>query len=323
MPTIKTCLILSILGIALTGCGGGGDDFAGGGGKGGSCSNAFNPASNVFISLGSFEISDPADLEHTLFRDFIRGIQPNPDDTNPGSQDIVDSVMAETARFNGGVNNDASQNNFTSVRNPADLLNSQIGNNEIDNFNLGRRYISDCIDASTAADYSNSANGARIRFDEAPAGDVINSYNYGLLRWVYAPQGSNKIQKVVQYVGTADDFLDGVLLAEQYDPTNFSSIGFNTPDRVSVSFTGGDDTQRLGFDQDLINEKQDSWTRSSDTPFDFAGESVDCARVVVDYPMTKVRVYTSKDIDVKAAQYCGNKTTPDNSYSTVAVSSRQ
>ncbi|MGP4844482.1 hypothetical protein ACTXGQ_10155 [Marinobacter sp. 1Y8] len=321
MPTLKTCFLLSTLSIALTGCGGGDSDFAGGDGNGGSCSNAFNPASNVIISLGSFEISDSTDLEHTLFRDFIRGIQPTASDST--SEAVVASVMTETARFNGGVNNDTSQSNFTSVRNPADLLNNQIGNNEIDNFNQGRRYISGCIDASTAADYSNSANGVRIRFDEAPAGDVVDSYNYALLRWVYAPQGSNKIQKVVQYVGTADDFLDGIILAEQYDPTNFSSIGFNTPDRASASFTGGNDTQRLGFDQDLISEKQDSWTRSSNVPFNFAGASVDCARVVVDYPMTTATVYTSIDIDQKADGYCGTKTTPDTRYSTVAVSSRQ
>ncbi|MDG5500145.1 hypothetical protein [Marinobacter sp. BGYM27] len=321
MPTLKTCLILSTLGIALTGCGGGDSDFASGGGKGGSCSNAFNPASNVIISLSSFELSDPADLEHTLFRDFIRGIQPAVSD--PTSTAVVDSVMIETARFNGGENTDSNQNNFTSVRNPADLINNQIGTNEIDNFNQGRRYISDCIDASTAAEYSNSANGVGIRFDEAPAGTPVDRYNYALLRWVYAPQGSNKIQKVVQYVGTADDFLDGIILAEQYDPTNFSSVGFNTPDRASVSFTGGNDTERLGFDQDLISDKQDSWTRSSDTPFTFAGASVDCARVVVDYPMATATVYTSVGVDQKAEGYCGTKTASDNTYSTAPVASRQ
>lgn len=324
MPTLKTCLILSTLGIALTGCGGGDSDFASGGGKGGSCSNAFNPASNVIISLSSFELSDPADLEHTLFRDFIRGMQPNPDiSVDSKSEAIVASVMKETAPFNGGKITDSSQSNFTSVRNPADLINNQIGTNEIDNFNQGRRYISDCIDASTAAEYSNSANGVGIRFDEAPAGTPVDSYNYALLRWVYAPQGSNKIQKVVQYVGTADDFLDGIILAEQYDPTNFSSVGFNTPDRASVSFTGGNDTERLGFDQDLITDQQDSWTRSSDMKFEFASESVDCARVVVKYTTMIAEVYTSSDIASDADGYCGSKELPDYSYSTARVPSRQ
>lgn len=325
MPLSRTLPVVFACSALITGCGGGDNADSS---SASSCGAQFNPAAPVLASFSTFDITEPARVERNLFRDVIAGVQPSGAD----SQDVADSVRDLTAEFNGGQTS-ADQTGYTAVRNPIDLMSLIIGEGTIDNFNVGRRYISSCIDAGNAAEYSSGANGVLITFEESEGPKA--EYNYPNLRWVYAPDTSGKVIRVVRFQGRSEDFLDGSAVGVQYDDASFSDVGFNTPELIQASFTGGNNEERLGLEQAFIGLDKDQWIRSSDNTFQFAGQTVDCARVIVDYRGQTAETFTSsyssvsgsydtRDEYVQSDDYCGNFAEGDgSSYSTEAVPARQ
>lgn len=328
MTVFRTVLALLAPTLLLVGCGSDGDTSTEGKSSN-NCGSAFNPATAVYETISDFTITEPARLEHTLFRDVILGVQP----TDSANQNIANAVKAQTARFNGG-DPDTGASGYVSVRNPIDTISLMIGEDQVENFNEGRRYISDCIDAGNAAEYSTSANGKLVTFEEVQNGaSTGDEYNYPIVRWVYAPDASGKVQRVIRYQGRSGEDLQGAVVGRQYSAQDFSTVGFNQPELVQASFTAGSNQQRLSLEQAFIGMDKDQWLRSSDTHFDFAGEAVDCARVVVDYRTQTAEVFTSKsecttedcrEAYVKGASYCGNLAEgTGKTYSTQAVPERQ
>ncbi|WP_148861108.1 hypothetical protein [Marinobacter fonticola] len=337
--------------LLLAGCGSDGDTSAKGK-SANNCGSAFNPATTVFETFSDFTLTEPARLERTLFRDVLLGVQPA-DTEDTDSQAVADAVKSLTARFNGG-KPDTGAGSYTSVRNPIDLVSLMIGEDRIENFSEGRRTISDCIDAGNAAEYSTSANGVLVTFEEVDNGSATDRYNYPTVRWVYAPEASDKVIRVTRFQGLAGEDLQGAVVGVQFNSQAFSSVGFNAPELVQASFTASNNQERLGLQQDFVDAHTDDWIRSSNNVFDFAGQTgIDCARVVVDYDMAQAEVFTSvcedrphpdamdcsaqnayKDSqgrDVKSREeyvgsnaYCGNASAGEgHTYSTQPVSARQ
>ncbi|BES69180.1 hypothetical protein RE428_01980 [Marinobacter nanhaiticus D15-8W] len=312
MTTFRIVLALLTPVILLAGCGSDGDTSAEGE-SANECGSAFNPATAVYQTLSNFNVTEPARLDRTLFHDVILGVQPASSE-DPAYQAVADAVKVQTARFNGG-EPETGTNSYASVRNPLDLISLMIGEDQVENFNEGRRYISDCIDAGNPAEYSTSANGKLVTFEEVQNETVTDRYNYPVVRWVYAPDASGKVQRVIRYQGRSGEDLQGALVGWQYNARDFSSIGFNRPELLKASFTAGNNQQRLSLEQAFIGMDKDQWLRSSDISFDFAGEAVDCARIVVDYRAQTAELFTSRsdctseecrDEYVAGNAYCGN-----------------
>lgn len=324
-------IVLALLTPALlVGCGSDGDTSAEPK-SANDCGSAFNPAARVYETLSDFAVTEPSQLERTLFQDIILGVQPASTE-DPSYQNVADAVKIHTARFNGG-KPETGEGGYTSVRNPIDTIALMIGEDQVENFDEGRRYISDCIDAGNAADYSTSANGVLVTFEEVQNSSVTDQYNYPTVRWVYAPEGSGKVQRVIRFQGRSGEDLQGALVGWQYSARDFSSVGFNQPELAQASFTAGSNQQRLSLEQVFTDMDKDQWLRSSNTSFDFAGQAVDCARVVVDYRAQTAEVFTSKgDCTteecrkeyVESDNYCGNfEEGSGETYNTQAVTARQ
>lgn len=350
MTAFRIVLALLTPTLMLAGCGSDGDTSAEGQ-SANDCGSAFNPATAVYETFSDFTVTEPARLERTLFRDVILGVQPASSE-DPGYQAVADAVKSHTARFNGGTPASGA-GPYTGVRNPLDLISLIIGEDQVASFNEGRRYISDCIDAGNAAEYSTSANGVLVTFEEVQNGSVTDRYSYPTLRWVYAPEGSDKVIRVARFQGRSGEDLQGAIVGTQYDSKTFATVGFNTPELLQASFTAGSNQERLGLQQDFIENHTDDWIRSSDSVFDFAGHTgVDCARVLVDFDMATAEVFTSVCEDrpqpnaldcsveegyldegnevggredyVQSAAYCGNQTAGSGeTYSTQPVPERQ
>ncbi|WP_111497162.1 hypothetical protein [Marinobacter bohaiensis] len=315
--------------LLLAGCGGSSD----GDSDPASCGSQFNPATRVQAGYASFDITAPGRLQRHLFRDVLAGVQPAGADAY--GESVADDVLAQTARFNGG-SPASGASAYTAVRNPMDFIDLIIGEDTIDNFNTGRRYISSCIDAGNAAQYDTSEKGALVTFDEVQDSTTTDQYNYPNLRWVYAPDASGKVIRVIRFQGRSGEDLNGAVVASQFDDASFSASGFNVPELVQASFTAGSNQERLSLEQTLIDLDRDQWLRSSDNTFDFADRTdVDCARVLVDYRAATAEVFTSayanvsgsyasRSAYVESEDYCGNQEEGTGTrYATQAVSGRQ
>lgn len=321
MTAFRIVLALLTPALLLAGCGSDGDTSAEGQ-SANDCGSAFNPATTVVRGFSNFRISEPQALDHVLFRDLIEGAQPGDPDDSRGNT-IADAIETETARFT-GVAMTSDGTGILSVRNPLDLLHNVIGEGSVENFNAGRRYISDCIDAGNAAQYATSANGALITFEEVQNDQKVDEYVYANLRWVYTPDTTGNVIRGIRYVGQPGDFLDGAVLASVFGGKDFSATGYNQPEALEASFTGGDDAERLGIQQAFSGMDKDQWIRSSDGTFVFAGETVDCARVLIDYRAQTAELLTSLGEESGSAAYCGNlEEGTGETYSTQPVPERQ
>lgn len=323
----------------LSACGGGSNNLDTG--SGGSCGSAFNPAATVRLSLGNFTISDAEPLSETLLSDLAQGTQPDVNAT-PTEQTYGDQARSDLLTYSQPFIGSTSDSDYNQARNPYDLMDQVIASGEVDNFNAGRGYISDCIDAGNPAEYSNSANRVTIQFNEVQNSNTTDQYRYRTLRWVYSPDTTDTVQRVVQYQG--GDFVDGLTVGSSFASSSFSATGYNNPDRVEASFaanSNGDGQKQESLiivqrfvDPDQPDDRQDEWLYSDTTgTFDFAGAmGVDCARVLVDYAMQRAYVFTSlkpsgteQDSYESSDGYCGKKEIGEenNQYPTQPVPDRQ
>ena len=300
----------------------------------------FNPAANVDLSLSSFNVQNtdasPTALRQTLFWDIYTGIEPVADAGNhPQAAEVVALLRGEIDRF-AGTNPSGDNKTYTRSRNPWDLLNWMIGENQVINFNDGRRYIADRIRINAPGTYNTRSNGALIRFRDQSAEQAglplaDSTWIYSTLSWVYTPQSSNKVIRTLQYTarqpsGPLDEEPELLSLAagSQFNPSNFSELGYNAPERREASLTLRN-RGRVAMVQDFI-EQQDTLVLSENASLTLNGQPINCLRVELDYAMARAEFYTSND-NLNATggnnASCSTAETPVGSFAIASIAERQ
>ncbi|MGM0768227.1 MAG: hypothetical protein ACQEV6_09385 [Pseudomonadota bacterium] len=328
-----SCLFaaLSLTALALAGCG---PDSSSGGGY-------LNPATDVDLPLETFRLQDTEGLEpvlqYTIFQDFYRGIEPASEGDDDGAaaalRDHLDAFL--------GATRNEEDTEYTTVRNPLDLINEVIRLGSVDNFNEGRRLMRDSIEEDEAASYNTPANDALVRFTEtegeATAAD--STWVYVMLDWTYNPAQA-KVYRASQFVARApadaEDSPAEVASASwsgRYNASTFGSSGFNQPEFAATSFTGRT-RGNVELLQEFIGEQRDTLTLTRVKGLVIDGEEPDCVRVVMTYGESLARIFTSKDqpatLDDNGErspnpEHCGNQQNGDEAirYETIAIAERQ
>lgn len=313
--------------------------------------SAFNPATNVDLVFSTFDLTDvegrPSNLEHTRFRDFYRGIEP----ADPGNADaraLADALRSHIDVFIGGVRS-ANGIDYNRVRNPLDLMNQVIASAEVTNFQEGRSYISDRIDAGEAATYNTRPAGALIRFTDqqatlARAALADRVWLYQTLAWTYNPLGPDnepgfeKVYRTIQYVAqpAADDEtaeppeLVSLLAGSQFDATSFSAFGYNRPEFATVDYLSRS-YGSMELRQEFSGLKTDTLYLSNTKGLTVAGQNPDCVLVTLDYPQAELVVFMSEGEPATLTSgadnpaHCSHQVPGEEwlRYATVAVAERQ
>ncbi|NVD34267.1 hypothetical protein [Marinobacter lutaoensis] len=307
--------------------------LAGGCGMEDTGSNALNPATDVDPVFFSFTLTEQTDT--TLFHDLLLALEPAPY-SEPEADTLAEAIRDQLALFLNLSYQPGPPLTLVSVRNPLDLMRRVIGENEIENFNEARRYISARIDEGVAGEYSNTTNDALVRFTDQGAifeGRPITDYEwrYPIVKWVYTPDTSNRVTRVLTWVASGE-FPEGstrpsATLGTQFDPSGFQAIGYNDGARLhsegSVVIEG---EREMAFVRDYDGENTDAITidgtaagtaeGTAGPDFEFGGQTVDCLKVVMHYGEKRVDLYTSRDVDPDDEAYCTAQDSPTASYAT-------
>lgn len=340
MTPHHTLALFAVLAPLLSGCG---PDTS---------NSALNPASNVDVVFSTFTLKKESDLPETLFWDYYRGVEPAPN--QPSEARDWAGALRRVVHLYMGTEPTADGTSYQAVRNPYDLMNQVIAANAIRNFYDGRRYISERINLGQAGTYNSRSNGAVIRFKDQTAetnGAALadREWRYPTLGWIYTPgsdTSANKVFRTIQYIArtTPTDEtakppeLQSLLVGGQYDPAQFAIEGYNHPELVEASFTARHaDVGRMSLSKDFIKDKRDTLFISQNKHIDVNGQTPDCVRAVLDYPMQTLSLYISENEpatipDDRTADpndtrnnpaYCGNKDSADKVFNTVAIGTRQ
>ncbi|MGC8119718.1 hypothetical protein [Marinobacter sp. VGCF2001] len=304
--------------------------------SGGDSSSTRNPATNVDLTFSSFDLT--LQTNNTLLADLVQAVEPDPNAANSAeSQAVADSIREQLALFAGLDYTGDTPPGLLSVRNPLDLIRRVIGENEVANFQEGRQYIVRRIEQGEAGEYNNRTNRVNVRFTDQTAlldGQPEQEYNwpYPIVKWVYTPDSSNRITRILTWTA-AGDFPDGstrpsATLATQFKPAGFSSTGYNDgartntegtlviPGERELSFTRayeGLDSDTLIIDGTNVGTEDNT---QGGPEFTFAGNTVDCVKIRMDYDTPEVHVFTSLNQAPGSADYCSEKTTPEYQYAT-------
>lgn len=312
--------------------------------------SALNPATDVELVFSNFELERPEDLQASLFWDFYRGIEPI--DTSNSDASAWSAALRGHIDTYIGSEKATGGRGYSVLRNPYDLMAQVIAAGDVANFRDARQYISERIDRGVAGTFNSRSNDASIRFIDREATEEglprpAREWVYPLLAWVYAPAGENSSDKVIrtiQYIARAPaegvsagvPELQSLLVGTQFDSASFGTQGYNSPELVEASFTART-IGRMSLSQDFIDTKTDTLFISETSAITVNGESPDCVRAVLDYPMARLAIFTSKDEPARIPDdstqdqddtrenpdYCGNKTSETISYATEAVAGRQ
>ncbi|AZT82163.1 hypothetical protein EHN06_00580 [Marinobacter sp. NP-4(2019)] len=302
-----------------------------------------NPATDVDLPLTTFRLQDTEGLapvlQYTIFRDFYRGIQPATDGEDAG---IAQALREHLNPFLGATPGEDGTD-YTSVRNPLDLINEVIRSGIVDNFNEGRQLMRDSVNKDEAASYNTPANDALIRFTESdsdsdvPAAD--RTWIYPMLDWTNTPN-LGKIFRATQYVARqpAEGEENPAELASaswsgRYDASSFGTSGFNQPEFAAASLAGRT-RGNVELLQEFIGTQRDTLTLTQARGIVIRGEEPDCIRVVLNYYDQRVQVFTSKDEPptledngerTANPDHCGNQQNGEEaeSYHSIAIAHRQ
>lgn len=333
---MRHACVIAITAITTSGLAGCGPDSSGGDGY-------LNPATDVDLPLTTFRLRDTEGLapvlQYTIFQDFYRGIEP----ANEGDDDGIARALRDHLNPFIGATPNEEGTDYTSVRNPLDLINEVIRLGTVDNFNEGRRLMRDSVSEDEASTYNTPANDALIRFSETdsdagvPAAD--RNWIYPMLDWTSTPD-LGKVFRATQYVARqpADDDETEAEVASaswsgRYDASTFGASGFNQPEFAATSFTG----RTLGnaeLLQEFVGNQRDTLTLTSASGITINGENPDCLRAVLDYKDQQVRVFTSREEPPTITEngettanpdHCGNQQNGEEvrRYDTIAIGGRQ
>ena len=308
----------------------------------GDSSSTLNPASNVDLTFSSFTLTEQT--SNTLFADLVRAVEPDasiPDATE--AENLATSIRTQVALFAGLDYTSDEPPRISSVRNPLDLIRRVIGENEVANFQEGRQYMVRRIERGEAGEYNNRTNRVQVRFTDQTAaleGRPVQEYNwqYPIVKWVYTPDSSNRVTRVLTWAASGtfpeESTQPSATLATQFTPASFASTGYNDGARTQtegsiviegereLSFTRtyeGLDSDTLIIDGTNIGTNDNS---EGGPEFEFAGDSVDCVKIRMDYDAPKVMVFTSYNEAPGSSNYCSEKTEPDYQYATMQTGLR-
>ncbi|MBW7471846.1 hypothetical protein [Marinobacter sp. F4218] len=274
---------------------------------------AFNPATNVDLTFSTFTLTEQT--ENSLFGDLVPAVEPA-DANNSEAQAIADGIRTQLALFLGLTYAQDAGPSIESVRNPMDLMRRVIGENEVANFIDARQYISSRIDAGQAGEYSNTTNDVSIRFTDQKAfteGLPVTEYNwrYPIAKWVYTPDTSGLVTRVISWVASgdfpADSTRPSATLGTEFRARDFQTSGYNDGARLhaegSLVIKGERELafireyQDLNTDTVLIDGTAVGTSEGTQggPEFEFAGDTVDCLKIEMDYAGPSVEVFTSLD----------------------------
>lgn len=319
--------------VVLAGCG---PDSSGG-------DNYVNPATDVDLPLETFRLADTegldSTLQYTIFRDFYRGLQP----AQEGEDEGVATALREHLNPFLGATPNAAGDDYTSVRNPLDLINNVIRLGTVDNFNEGRQLMVESISDGAPTKYNTAANDALIRFTEAAGDETIptadRTWIYPALDWTSTPD-IGKIFRSVQYVARSaaegDDTQAEIASASwsgRFDNGQFGTSGFNQPEFAATSLSGRT-RGTVELLQEFVGTQRDSLTLSNATGLTIGGQAYDCIRVTISYSDREVRVFLSDDQPSTVSeggeinpnpQNCGNQQNGDEAirYGSITIPGRQ
>ncbi|WP_166268705.1 hypothetical protein [Marinobacter caseinilyticus] len=333
--------IFSLAFLALAGCGNDSND------------SAFNPATNVDLVFSTFDITEP--LEQTLLWDFYRGVEPAPGQPDRAFE-LAAALRQQSGEFIVATPSDEDPTRYIRVRNPLDLMHQVIGENAVTNFNQGRSEISRLIDQSKPGEFNTTTNNVSIRFTdqsaivtEAPSADAV--WHYPILKWSYTPDKADNVIRVIQYRGVSDGETSttspSATYGSEFTSRDFSEFGYNAPVRALATLVI-EGERELGLTQEFANASTDfliidgtaigNRNEAGGPDFEFAGGTVDCARVELDYAAQTLVLYLSHnqpprldeipedpadpDATVANPDYCANLESATDSYQTVVIGDR-
>ncbi|TNE72076.1 MAG: hypothetical protein EP339_13985 [Gammaproteobacteria bacterium] len=306
---------------------------------------AFNPATNVDVTFSSFTLTEATDT--LLFGDLFAAVQPAGTEGTRAAE-LAAGIRAQLATFLTLTYTADSEPVLESARNSLDLMRRVLGEDEIGNFRAGKEYISSRIDETAAGEYSNTTNDVSIRFTDQQAlldGEPLTDYQwrYPILKWAYTPDTSDRVTRIISWVASGD-FAEGstrpsATLGTQFLPRDFLALGYNDGARLhsegsiviegerEMSFVreyNGENTDVINIDGTAIGTNGGT---TGGPEFEFAGSTVDCVRVEMDYDTLTVNVFTSlneapQDGDTNNPAYCLNKANPDENYQGTASTLR-
>ncbi|HET8799826.1 MAG TPA: hypothetical protein VFN01_01465 [Marinobacter sp.] len=313
---------------------------------------AFNPATNVDVTFSSFTLTEQTG--NTLFADLFRAVEPASTEGSD-AEARASGIRSQLATFLGLTVSGDPTPALDSVRNPLDLMRRVIGENNIANFNDARQYISARIDVAQAGEYSNTTNDVYIRFTDPGAfvdGRPVSEYEwrYPIVKWVYTPDTSNQVTRILNWVASGtfaeSSTRPSATLGTQFLPRDFQVSGYNDGARLhtegSIVIAGeremsfvreyeGANTDTLNIDGTAVGTQQGS---TGGPEFEFAGDTVDCLKIRLDYEAGTVDLFTSLDQPPQEddpdnpgqtrnnEQYCLNLDSPTASYQTATSGGR-
>lgn len=330
-------------------------------------SSAFNPATDVDLTFSTFDLEDseraPGTIAQTRFDDVYRGIEPAEGESSE-SRDSAAELRAHIRVFIRATPAEDGRS-YIRVRNPLDLMNQVIASGQVANFVEGRRYMVERATNGEAGTYSTREKDADIRFtDQAAVLDAaaLNDrlWLYPTLDWRYVPGRSDRdggqVYRSIQYVSRSVEpdqeerqpELVSLLAGTRFDATSFKQVGYNAPEYATADYLSRS-YGSVELRQDFVDEKIDTlFIKSPDRQVvDLSRHdnsmapdaSPDCLRVELDYPMQRVRIFSSDgepatvpagteedpDNTVNNPDYCAYQDPAEAkaSWSTVAVPERQ
>lgn len=314
--------------------------------------SAFNPATNVDVTFSTFTLTEATDI--LLFSDLVLAVEPA-DSGDTAAQARAAGIRTQLAVFLGLTYPDDAPATIASVRNPLDLVHRVIGESAVGNFIDGRRYMSERIDDGQAGEYSNTTNNVSIRFTDRQAltdGLGVTEYNwrYPIVKWVYTPDSSDRVIRVINWVASGsfepNTTNPSATLGTEYLARDFQTSGYNDGARAhtegSIVIKGEREMafvreyQGLNIDTVRIDGTAIGTNGGSEggPEFGFAGETVDCLRIEMNYANPSVAVFTSlgepprRDDPDNPGQteanpdYCLNLDTATSSYATAPTGLR-
>ena len=239
---------------------------------GGRCTDAFGPAGPVNATLQSFDVGAGEDegnlqVNRTLFHLYFQAIQPmgNDEDSHENNgrthlsdedaQDLTDLVGDLSTDF---VSFEGDYFDYNSTRNLYDLVESLDTGGIINAFSEGRNAMRNCVEEDETADFN--INDVRLTErlpEDADDDEEADQFNFRV-NFAHRPfPGGNRDNAEIEREVRTPGFSQQVRYF--YDPSSYSTTGFNTPKRIIADLLDEDETSNLVFVSERGNEKTDIW----------------------------------------------------------------
>jgi hypothetical protein len=263
----------------------------------------------VNLPLASFRVED--DLQWTVYRPFLRAITSQPSDPDQAEATAIVAdigrVMQPFIHWRSAEGEGAAD--YTSVRNPVDLMTRVIYTDRVGNFQDGRQSIAQAVDRGEPARYQNDSIRFTTDEPDQPA------WNY-ILAWVYIAEAEGDDPTVDASEDIVNREIRNAVIRVILSPNApgsqiaiFPARDFRTsgpqiiPDARITSFTLPVANAPEGEPQPVnpaatLNQswldREDLWTWTSEEAETFGStDGIKCTHLRVDYAMDVAHFYSS------------------------------